>query len=89
MKEVQTLNGSLAALDRFTSWSMDKCRLFFQVLRKNGDNFFGNKECETSFQELKKYLASPPLLSKPSLRDAISLFHDLGVSSEQIPNIRR
>ena len=64
VKEVQMLNRHLAALNRFISRSTDKCKPFFQVL-KNGDDFHGNKKCETAFQGLKRYMASPSLLFKP------------------------
>ena len=33
-KEVQKLTGITAALNRFTSWSTDKCRPFFLVMNK-------------------------------------------------------
>ena len=36
MKEVQTLNRHLAVLNRFISQSTDKCRPFFQVLKRTG-----------------------------------------------------
>ena len=39
VKEVQMLNGCLAALNRFISRSTDKCKPFFQALKKNGADF--------------------------------------------------
>jgi len=57
---------------------------------KDGDDFCWNEECEKSFQGLKKYLASPPLLSKPSLGETlISLSRGLRVSGEQSPSSKR
>ena len=41
-KEVQKLTGMIAALNRFVSRSSDKCRLFFQLLRKK-DGYIGEK----------------------------------------------
>ena len=35
VKEVQSLNGKVAALNRFVSKAMDKCLPFFHVLRKS------------------------------------------------------
>ena len=35
IKRVQILNGCLAALNRFLSRSIDKCKPFFQVIKKN------------------------------------------------------
>ena len=33
-KQVQVLTGMLAALNRFVSKSVDRCRLFYQLLKK-------------------------------------------------------
>ena len=35
VKAVQSLNGKVAALNKFVSKAMDKCLLFFRVLRKS------------------------------------------------------
>jgi len=53
------LNGRLAALNRFINRSTDNCKSFFQALKKNGSDFRWNEECETAFQELRRYLVSP------------------------------
>ena len=63
VKAVQSLNGKVAALNRFISKATDKCLPFFRALRKS---FEWTDECEKAFEELKKYLSSPPLLS-PSM----------------------
>ena len=60
IKEVQSLNGKITALNRFVSKAMDKCLPFFRTLRKS---FEWTDECQKAFKELKKYLSSPPLLS--------------------------
>ena len=60
VKEVQSLNGKVAALNRFVSKATDKCLPFFCVLRKS---FKWTDECQKTFEDLKKYLSSPPLLS--------------------------
>jgi len=73
VKEVQMLNGHLAALNRLISRSTDKCKPFFQGLKKNRVDFCWNEECETTFQGLKRYLTSPPLLSKPSSGETLYL----------------
>ncbi|KAI5351123.1 hypothetical protein L3X38_004014 [Prunus dulcis] len=62
-KEIQSLTGRAAALNRFLSRSTDKCRLFFKALKK-GHRDKWDDECEVAFQNLKTYLTSPPLLSK-------------------------
>ncbi|XP_058191476.1 uncharacterized protein LOC131308553 [Rhododendron vialii] len=63
-KEVQRLTGMVAALNRFISWSSNKCRLFFQLLNKREGYEWGT-ECEQAFQDLKKYLVAAPLLLNP------------------------
>ena len=65
VKEVQSLNGKIAALNRFVSKVTNKCLPFFHTLRKS---FEWTDECQKAFEDLKKYLSSPPLLSlsKPS-----------------------
>ena len=58
------MNGKVAALNRFISKATDKCLPFFRVLRKS---FEWTNECQKAFEDLKKYLSSPPLLS-PSMQ---------------------
>ena len=53
IKEVQSLNGKIAALNRFVSKMTDKCLPFFCMLRKS---FEWTDECQKAFEELKKYL---------------------------------
>ena len=60
VKAVQSLNGKVAALNRFVSKATDKCLPFFRVLKKS---FEWTDECQKAFGDLKKYLSSPPLLS--------------------------
>ena len=57
IKEVQRLTGRIVALSRFVSRSNDKCRPFFQILKKV---FQWDARCEEAFIELKTYLSSPP-----------------------------
>ena len=44
VKEVQILNGHFAALNRFISRSTNKCKPFFQALKKTGGNFRWSEE---------------------------------------------
>uniref|UniRef100_A0A2N9HDB7 Uncharacterized protein n=1 Tax=Fagus sylvatica TaxID=28930 RepID=A0A2N9HDB7_FAGSY len=70
-KEVQSLTGRVAALNRFVSRATDKCLPFFKTLRKA---FIWTDECQKSFEELKRYLTSPPLLSPSQQGEALSLY---------------
>ena len=60
VKDVQKLTGRIATLNRFVSRATDKCLPFFKTLKQA---FVWIYECEAAFQELKRYLSSPPLLS--------------------------
>ena len=60
IKEVQSLNGKVAALNRFVSRATDKCLSFFRTLKKS---FEWTTECQQAFEDLKANLSSPPLLS--------------------------
>ena len=61
-KEVQKLTGMAAALNRFISQSADRCRPFFLLINK-WKGFEWTEECATAFQQLKDYLAQPPIIS--------------------------
>ena len=61
-KEVQKLTGIATALNRFISRSADRCRPFFLLINK-WKGFEWTEECATTFQQLKDYLAQPPIMS--------------------------
>ena len=63
-KEVQKLTGMAAALNRFISRSADRCRPFFLLINK-WKGFKWTEECAVAFQQLKDYLARPPIMSSP------------------------
>jgi hypothetical protein len=71
IKETQGLNGRIAVLNRFVSRSTDKCLPFFKVLKKA---FEWTDECQQAFEELKKYLATPPLLSPSKPGEELYLY---------------
>ena len=63
IKEVQSLTGRVAALNRFVFKVTNKCLPFFKILRKAFD---WTDQCQKAFQDLKVYLTTAPLLS-PSI----------------------
>ena len=71
VKEVQKLTGRIAALNRFVSRATDKCLPFFKTLKQA---FAWINECETAFQELKRYLSNPPLLSPSKQGESLYLY---------------
>ena len=79
VKEVQSLNGKIATLNRFMSRAMNKCLPFFRTLKKY---FEWITECQQAFEDLKTYLSSPSLLSLSQLGEEMFLY--LAVSSMAI-----
>ena len=71
VKEVQSLNGKITALNRFISLATDKCLHFFHTLKRS---FEWTDECEQAFENLKVYLSSPPLLSPSKQREEFYLY---------------
>uniref|UniRef100_A0A2N9GDQ3 Uncharacterized protein n=1 Tax=Fagus sylvatica TaxID=28930 RepID=A0A2N9GDQ3_FAGSY len=70
-KEVQRLTGRVAVLNRFMSRSTDKCLPFFKTLKKT---FEWTDECQQAFEELKRYLTEPPLLSPSKQGEELYLY---------------
>ena len=79
VKEVQKLTGRIATLNKFVSKAMNKCLPFFKTLKQT---FAWTDECETAFQELKRYLSNPPFLS-PS-KEGENLYLYLAVSTTTV-----
>ena len=79
IKEVQSPPGRLAALNGFISKTTDKWVSFFKTLKQA---FAWTDECEAAFQELKRYLSNPPLLS-PS-KEGEDLFLYLAMSTTAV-----
>ena len=55
VNEVQSLNGKVAALNRFVSRATNKCLPFFYTLKKP---FEWTTKCQQVFEDLKTYLSS-------------------------------
>ncbi|KAH7866339.1 hypothetical protein Vadar_019092 [Vaccinium darrowii] len=84
MKEVQRLTGMATALNRFISKFSDRCRPFFQLLKKR-EGYEWGAEQEQAFQKLKAYLSSPPLLSTPEAGERLILY--LAVSEHAVSSV--
>ncbi|GLU23410.1 hypothetical protein SLE2022_394160 [Rubroshorea leprosula] len=84
VKDVQRLTGRVAALHRFIARSAERCLPFFKALREP-KNFQWTNECQQAFDELKRYLASAPLLSKPVDGECLYLY--LGVTQEAVSSV--
>ena len=84
IRDVQRLNGRIAALSRFISKSSDRCRVFFSKIRKTKE-FEWTEECQKALEELKEYLKTPPLLAKP--KDGEPLYLYLSVSDAAVSGV--
>ncbi|KAL0413602.1 UNVERIFIED_CONTAM: hypothetical protein Sradi_1561900 [Sesamum radiatum] len=84
LNEMQKLTGKITSLSRFISKSTDRSLLFFKALRK-AKEFSWTEECEQALDELKKYLATPPLLANPKLGEVLFLY--LAVSEETVSSV--
>ena len=71
IKEVQSLTGRVATLNRFVSKATDKCLPFFKILRKA---FEWTDECQKAFQDLMVYLTTASLLSPSILGEELYLY---------------
>ena len=73
--------GMLAALNRFISKFADRCRPFYQLLKK-WKGFQWDEECDVAFQDLKDYLMQAPVLIAP--RPGEDLFMHLSMSEHAV-----
>ena len=67
---MQKLTKMAAALNRFIFRSADRCRPFFLLINK-WKGFEWIEECATAFQQLKDYLARPPIMSSPEPNEVL------------------
>ena len=64
LKQLQSLQGKLQAIRRFIAQLFDKCKPFTKLLKK-GVEYHWDKEQQDAFDEIKRYLLSPLILSPP------------------------
>ena len=64
LREMQKLTGRVIALGCFISKLGEHALPFFKVMKKKGP-FEWTQEAEEAFQDLKKYLTSPPVMVAP------------------------
>ena len=79
VKEFLKLTRRISAFNRFVSRATDKCLPFFKTLKQA---FAWTDECEAAFQEFKRYLSNPPLLSPSKKRENLHLY--LAVSATTV-----
>ena len=64
LKEMQKLAGRVTALGRFVSKLGERSQPFFKLMKKKGP-FEWTPEADQAFQDLKRYLTSPPVMVAP------------------------
>ena len=70
---MQKLTEVIAALNWFVSRLVDRCRSFYQLLKK-WKGFQWTEECDMAFKDLKSYLSSPPILSRPKPEEDLYMY---------------
>jgi hypothetical protein len=73
LRDIKKLKGSMASFSRFISWLSVRGHHFFK-LRKKHDKLFWTKEAQESFEDLNKYLTTPPTLMAPEPHKILLLY---------------
>ncbi|GJW61826.1 reverse transcriptase domain-containing protein [Tanacetum coccineum] len=76
IKEVQSLNGKLASLNRFLSKSAEKSFPLFKTLKKciKKSDFHWIPDAEQAFKQLKQHLSELPLLVAPKPKEELIVY---------------
>ncbi|GJS23667.1 reverse transcriptase domain-containing protein [Tanacetum coccineum] len=76
IKEVQSLNGKLASLNRFLSKSAEKSLPLFKTLKKciKKSDFYWTPDAEQAFKQLKQHLSELPLLVAPKPKEELIVY---------------
>ncbi|GJT60432.1 reverse transcriptase domain-containing protein [Tanacetum coccineum] len=87
IREVQSLNGKLAALVRFLARSAEKSLPFFKTLKGciEKRDFWWSQEAEGAFQKLKQHLQSLSALIVPIPGETLTLY--LAASHETVSSV--
>ena len=73
LKEMQKLAGRVTALGRFISKLGERALPFFKLMNKKGQ-FEWTPEANRAFQDLKRYLTSPPVMVAPRPLEPLVLY---------------
>ncbi|GKE43184.1 reverse transcriptase domain-containing protein [Tanacetum coccineum] len=76
IKEVQSLNGKLASLNRFLSKSAERSLPLFKTLNKciKKSDFHWTPKAEQAFKQLKQHLSELPLLVAPKPKEELIVY---------------
>ena len=70
---MQRLAGCMAPLERFISRLGERALPFFKIMKRTG-TFEWTPEANAAFEELKHYLASPPIMVAPRTHEPLLLY---------------
>ena len=73
LQEKQKLAGCVTSLRRFISKLGERALPFFKLMKKKGP-FEWTPEADTAFQDLKRYLTSPPVMVAPRPLEPLVLY---------------
>src|SRR5664279_3326826 len=73
VKDLHRLNGCTTTLGRFISKLGERALPFFKLLKKTGPINW-TPEAEAALQDLKRYLATPPILVAPKPKEPLLLY---------------
>src|SRR4051812_12154049 len=82
LHDIQKLNGKLAALSRFLAKGAEKSLSFLKLLKGVSSTkkvtkarpIIWDEECKKAYEELKEYLISPPLLTRPRPGETLIIY---------------
>src|SRR3989337_825385 len=70
---MQKLAGCVTSLGRFISKMGERALPFFKLMKKKGP-FEWTPKAEAAFEDLKRYLTSPPVMVAPRPREPLVLY---------------
>src|SRR4051812_45069341 len=73
LREMQKLTGRVTALGRFISKLGERALPFFQLMKRKRP-FEWTEEADKAFQDLKRYLTSPPVMVAPRPQEPLVLY---------------
>jgi hypothetical protein len=73
LKDVQNFTGCLASLSQFVSRLREKALPLYALMKKL-DAFAWTPQADAAFKELKKMLATPPILASPLEKEPMMLY---------------
>ncbi|GJZ64543.1 reverse transcriptase domain-containing protein [Tanacetum coccineum] len=84
LKDIQSLNGKLAALSHFLSKGAERSLPFFKVLKrcKGKKTIHWTDEADKAFKEIKKFVQDLPTLTAPRAGETLTMY--LNASKESI-----